>query len=296
MRYQLFRFILKALALLPLRINLGVGAIIGWLLYVLPNDLKRTTLINLRLCLPEYDQQQQAAMLRQTLIETGKSLTELGPVWMWPKRKILRTIKKVENLVLVSEALQQNKGLIMLTPHLGCWELTCLYFANSFPLTSLYRPPRESSIENLLTNARERTGATLVPTNTSGVKSLYAAINRKEVAGILPDQDAGESGVYAPFFGVDANTVKLIPRLINKTGAPVLMVFAKRLPRGQGYNIHFMQPDENIYSTDLKEAAAAMNRSVEQCIRQQISQYQWSYKRFKRNADGEASPYQQPDL
>jgi KDO2-lipid IV(A) lauroyltransferase len=296
MRYQLFRISLKALALLPLRINHGIGAIIGWLFYLLPNDIKRTALINLRLCLPEYNQQQRKRLLRETLIETGKSFTELGPVLMWPKRKILHTIRRVENLTLVNEAFQKNKGLIILTPHHGCWELNGLYCANFLPLTNLYRPPRESSIENILMKARERTGATLVPTNTSGVKSLYTAINRKEVVGILPDQDAGESGVYAPFFGVDANTVKLIPRLINKTGAPVLMVYAQRLPRGQGYDIHFVQPDENIYSADIKEAATAMNRSVEQCIRQQISQYQWSYKRFKRNADGGASPYQQPNL
>lgn len=293
MRYQIFRIMLKTLALLPLRLNHAIGAMIGWLLYAFPNELKQTALINLRLCLPEYHHQQLKKLLRQTLIETGKSFTELGPVWMWPTHKILATVSKVENLALVQDALKQQRGLIILTPHLGCWELNGLYCADIFPVTSLYRPPRIASIEQLLTKARQRTGATLVPTNTSGVKALYAAIHRKEIVGILPDQDAGDSGVYVPFFGVETNTVKLIPRLIHKTGSPVLMVYAQRLPRGQGYVIHFRQPDENIYSADLKVAATAMNRSVEQCIRQHMSQYQWSYKRFKRNAEGAASPYQQ---
>ena len=296
MRYLIFRISLTALAMLPLRINHSVGAIIGWLLYIRPNEFKQTAVINLRLCFPEYDHQQIKTLLRQTLIETGKSFTELGPVWMWPKQRILNKIKKVENLELVHDALNQQRGLIILTPHLGCWELNGLYCADILPLTSLYRPPRFSSIEKFLTKARERTGGTLVPTNTTGVKALYATINRKHVVGILPDQDAGESGVFAPFFGVNANTVKLIPRLISKTRAPVVMVYAQRLPRGQGYNIHFIKPDENIYSSDLNIAATAMNHSVEQCIRQNIDQYQWSYKRFKRNVDGKASPYQQPHL
>ncbi len=291
MRYQLIRLILRLLALLPLPANHALGAFIGICLYWLPNKVKHITRINLALCLPEYNEQQRNTLLRKSLIETGKSATELGPLWLWKADKLLRHVKGIEHEGLLHEAQEKQQGLIILTPHLGCWELNGLYCANKMTVTSLYRPPKIQALETFLCQARERTGATLVPTNINGVKSLYAALARQETIGILPDQDAGNGGIFVPFFGVSANTVKLIPRLINKTHAQVIMVYARRLPRGRGYIIHYLKPEDDIYSPDLAVSAAAMNRAVETCIRENINQYQWGYKRFKRRPDGEISPY-----
>ncbi|HEC28720.1 MAG TPA: lipid A biosynthesis acyltransferase, partial [Gammaproteobacteria bacterium] len=130
------------------------------------------------------------------------------------------------------------------------------------------------------------------PTSTTGVKALFTALAKKETIGILPDQDpGGDGGIFVPFFGMPANTIKLASRLTQKTGAPVLLLYAERLTHGHGYVIHFHKPGKDIYSTDLTVSATAMNRSVEACIRALPSQYQWSYKRFKRRPSGESSPY-----
>jgi len=292
MRYQLIRFFLHSLALLPLPVNHALGTMIGLVLYYLPNNkVKRITSINLSLCLPEYSELQRKQLLRQSLIETGKSLTELGPLWLWKPDRLLRHVKGIEHEALLQEALTKQQGLIILTPHLGCWELNGLYCASKVKLTSLYRPPKIQAFEAWLNRARQRTGATLVPTNINGVKSLYAALAKKQAIGILPDQDAGDGGAFIPFFGIQANTVKLIPRLISKTQAQVILVYAQRLTKGRGYKIHFLKPDDEIYSSDLSVSANAMNRAVESCIRENITQYQWGYKRFKRRPNGEISPY-----
>lgn len=291
MRYQLIRLILRLLAFLPLPVNHALGAMIGLCLYWFPNKVKHISHVNLSLCLPEISEQQHKTLLKQSLIEMGKSFTELGPLWSWKPEKLMRHIKGVEHESWLHEAQAKQQGLIILTPHLGCWELNGLYCASKMALTSLYRPPKIQALETFLCQARERTGATLVPTNVNGVKSLYAALARQETIGILPDQDAGNGGIFVPFFGVSANTVKLIPRLINKTHAQVIMVYARRLARGRGYVIHYLKPEDDIYSSDLEASASAMNRAVETCIRENISQYQWGYKRFKRRPEGESSFY-----
>jgi KDO2-lipid IV(A) lauroyltransferase len=170
--------------------------------------------------------------------------------------------------------------------------LNSLFFANRHPITCLYRPPKLENFEAFLNKARQRSGARLVPTNTAGVKTLYATLAQHDTVGILPDQDPGKGGgIQAPFFGINANTIKLIPRLISKTGARVVMVYARRLPRGRGYHIHYLRPDDDIYSADIASSCKAMNRAVESCIRDNMSQYQWAYKRFKTQADGQRSPY-----
>lgn len=292
MRSLVIRSILRALALFPLPANHALGYLLGLAFYLLPNKTKRISEINIAMCLPEYTPEQRRKLLRASLIETGKSVTEIGPLWLWKPDRLQRLIKGTENQAILEQAHAQQKGIIILTPHLGSWELTSLQYARRWPVTCLYRPPKIKSLELPIIQARERTGACLVPTNTRGVKALYAALARKETIGILPDQDPGKGGsVFAPFFGVHASTIKLVSRLINKTGAQVLMTYARRLPRGQGYIIHYLKPDDAIYSSDPNISAAAMNRAVETCVRENISQYQWAYKRFKTRPEGEASAY-----
>lgn len=292
MRSFLTRSLLRVLSWLPLRLNHRVGHWVGLAFYLIPNKVKHTSRINLALCLPDYSEQQREQLLRASLIEMGKSVTELGPLWLWKPEKLLQRIQHVHHEDRLEQAQAYQKGVILLTPHLGCWELAGLYFADRHPITSLYRPPKLKNFEAYLNRARQRSGAKLVPTNTTGVKALYATLARHDTVGILPDQDPGKGGgIQVPFFGVNANTIKLIPRLINKTGARVVMVYARRLPKGKGYDIHYQTPDESIYSTELETSCRAMNDAVASCIRDNIEQYQWAYKRFKTQENGRQSPY-----
>ena len=292
MRSVLIRSLLHILSWMPLPLNHAVGYILGLTLYLVPNKVRRISRINLALCLPEHTPERRDKLLRASLIEMGKSVTELGPLWLWKPEKLLQRIRHVVGEDCMQQAMDHQKGIILLTPHLGCWELNSLFFANRHPITCLYRPPKLKNLEVFLNKARQRSGARLVPTNTTGVKTLYATLAQHDTVGILPDQDPGRGGgIQAPFFSMHANTIKLIPRLINKTGARVVMVYAHRLPWGKGYDIHYQTPEDDIYSADLLTACTAMNRAVESCIRDNIEQYQWAYKRFKTQADGKPSPY-----
>jgi len=226
------------------------------------------------------------------MFETGKSVTELGYVWSMSENNLNRLLQDDGAREVYDEAVKEGRGLIALPPHLGSWEFLSQYYAKLAPSTCLYRPLRMPKMHKFVLEGRERMGATMVPTTPSGIKALYRALAQNGNLGILPDQDPGdEAGVFAPFFGVPANTMTLVSRLARKNRTPVVVACAQRLPKGRGYNVHAIRVSDGIYSEDDLEAAGAMNQSLEQLVRQMPEQYLWSYKRFKRRPDVTSPSY-----
>lgn len=279
-----------------LRGNHVIGASIGYLLWWLPNSPKRVSSINLRQAFPDLTDAEHQALLKQSLLELGKTATELGVIWMWKPEKVLGLVQEVRGREYVTEAFDKGKGLIMLSPHIGCWEVMGMYLAQHYPMTALYRPPNVPSLETFMKQVRERNGSTLVPTDLSGVKKLRGALRRNEMIGILPDQDPGDSGgVYAPFYGHPARTMVLVSKLAAKADCEVLFSFAERLPKGQGYRLHILPALSEVASKDELEATTALNQGVEQTIATvPAAQYQWSYKRYKHPPEGVKDVYQKP--
>lgn len=277
-----FKAVLYLLARLPFRWNHRLGAFFGWMLWKTPNPLKRTSESNLKIAFPELSEEARETLLGASMIELGKTVTEMAPLWLWPQEKILPLVQ-AEEMTRVEQALARGKGVILLSPHLGAWELMGWYGSVYYPVTSLYRPPRVGSIAGFMKQARERAGARLVPTDVSGVRALFKALRRNEIVGILPDQYPGKkSGVVAPFFGHPAKTMGLVAKLAQKAQCPVFYAFAERLPEGKGFRIHICDTESAIADPDEPTAAAALNRGVEACVRMAPSQYQWSYRRYKK--------------
>ena len=282
MRALLIRAGLWLFAWLPLPLNHALGAGLGWLLAVIPNDLRRTTQDNLRRCFPELDRGQRRRLVRRSLMETGKTFSETGPLWCWPGDQALALLRDVRGREQIDAALRGGRGLILATPHLGAWELAGLWSTANLPMTTLYRRPRIAELDKLVRTARERMGARYVAADASGVRALYQALAENRVVGMLPDQDPRDSGgEFAPFFGVPAYTMTFLSRLARKTGAPVLFAYCERLPWGRGYVLHFLPAPATLHNANLQESLVAVNQMVEQCVRALPEQYQWSYKRFK---------------
>jgi KDO2-lipid IV(A) lauroyltransferase len=292
MRTFLVTALLRFFAAMPLAWNRWLAGLLGRLLARVPNSLRRHSEINLRLCLPEMSAPERRRLLKISLIETAKTALEAGPMWFWPAERLLPLLAEdSEGIEAVDAAIRAGRGALLATPHLGSWEMAGHFGAQRWGIINLYRPPRLAAMDKLIRAGRQRAGAQLATTDAKGVRQLYETLSRGGVVGILPDQDPGRGGVFAPFFGVSANSMVLLGRLARKTGAAVFFCYCERLPGTAGYRMHFHPAPPGIDAEDPVTAATAMNRGVEGCVRACPEQYQWNYRRFRNRPPGEARIY-----
>jgi len=274
--------LLKLLARLPLPVLHGLGIALGWLIYWAPGRHSarlRSNVFDSGLCAPGADCRR---LLRRAIGESGKAVVELIAVWLRPYDDVLKLVRGTRGWEHIDAARDAGQGVIVIAPHIGCFEMINLYYAARHPFTAMYKPPRKSFLDQLMLAGRQRGQATLVPTDLSGVRALLAALKRHEGIGILPDQVAtGGDGVWAPFLGRPAYTPTLVASLQRKTGAAAFFVAAERLPWGRGYHLHVTPLGETL-PEDKAAAALRINQGVEDVVRCFPAQYLWSYNRHKR--------------
>lgn len=277
--------IARQLARLPLSWLHRAGAALGWLVYRASPSYAGRLRENLYASGVCEGEAQCGQLLRAAASETGKGIAELPAVWFGADETVSKLIVECRGWDAVEAARARGEGIIFLTPHLGCFEISSLYGAQRMPLTVLYRPPKQAWIEPLMVAGRSRWHATVAPANLRGVRMLYKALARGEAVGLLPDQAPGEGeGVWADFFGRPAYTMTLVARLQRATGAAVIMAFAERLPAGGGYRLHL----EALPTAGFDEAA--LNRAIEAQVRRCPAQYLWGYNRYKTPAGAEPPP------
>lgn len=273
--------LLTLFSYLPLRFLHSLGVLAGWLVYAASPTYAARLRENLAAAGVAPDPEERRRLLHRCIGEAGKSALELFPVWLRSERATLQLMRSCSGWEHVDAALARGKGLIFLTPHLGCFEISSLYYAARHPITVLYRPPKLRWLQPLLEVGRQRGQVSLAPTDIRGVKALLKALKRGEAIGILPDQAPGKGeGVWVEFFGRPAYTMTLAARLAQNTGATVLMAFAERLPHGRGFHFHIEPPLPSL-PDNPEQAARAINGAVEGLVRRQPAQYLWSYNRYK---------------
>lgn len=267
--------VLRLLARLPLKWLHGAGAALGWLVYRSSPTYAARLRENLYASGVCADAAAYRALLHQAIAETGKGVTELIAVWFGSDDKVSEFVA-CDTWSVAEQAQREGHGIIFLTPHLGCFEISAQYIAQRLPITVMYRPPKLAWLEPLMIAGRQRWRATVAPASLRGVRMFYKALQRGEAVGLLPDQAPGMGeGVWAEFFGRPAYTMTLVGRLQKATSAAVVMVFAERLPHGRGYHLFFQSvPTENLDEV-------ALNRAIEALIRRCPAQYLWSYNRYK---------------
>lgn len=276
----------------PYSVIYRLGGWLGLAQFYLPGRSRDATRVNLKLCLPELDDAQRRALERASLIETGRTMFELGALWHWSRERFSALVREVEGRELLADAQAQGRGLILLVPHLGAWELCFIYINLLQPFTVLYRPPNVLEMDRVYTKCRTRFGGHLASADAAGVRLLHRTLHDGQAIGILPDQDPGRgSGVFVPFFGIPANTSVLAARFGAKLHPQILCAWAERLPRAQGFRIHIERTSDELENPDVELATAALNREVERLARRLPEQYLWSYKRFRHRPPGAPNPY-----
>ena len=274
-------FFFRLLSKLPLPALHALGAALGWLVYLASPSYRRRLRDNLRAA--GFGQHLSAA-----IAESGKAIVELPFVWCAEPARVARHATD-HNWGYVQGVLDRGQGIVFLTPHLGCFEITAQQIALRTPLTVMYRPPKKAALKPLIEGARARHNLHLAPANLSGVRILAKCLKRGEPVGVLPDQVPQEGeGVWAPYFGRSAYTMTLPAKLAQLGKAEVILVYAERRPGGAGFIVRFV-PFEDTLAGTAAEQAATINRAMEQLIARCPAQYFWSYNRYKR-PDGVAGP------
>ncbi len=271
----------RLLSTLPLPVLHFLGSALGWATYLASPSYRRRLRGNLEHA--GYGQHLHAA-----IAESGKAIIELAFVWCAKPERVARLATE-EDIELIDGPLAQGRGIVFLTPHLGCFEITAQQIAKRTSLTVMYRPPKKAALKPLIEGARARDNLHLAPANLSGVRILAKCLKRGEPVGVLPDQVPQEGeGVWAPFFGRSAYTMTLPAKLAQLGKADIILVYAERRPRGRGYIVRFVPFEGNLDGTPA-EQAAAINLAMEQLIARCPAQYFWSYNRYKQ-PDGVEGP------
>ena len=269
---------------MPLSVVQIFGAILGLLAYVGSSHYRS-------LFRPQYESVAKAHHLPFELWKAVKASGMLfsDSLWIWRNPHKALQLVEIQNWDVVESAIKEEHGLVMLTPHLGGFEIIPRVLAQHFPATILYRPSRQQWLNEVVEEGRAYPNMHFVPTNLRGVRQMTRALTRGEAIGILPDQvPSGGEGVWVPFFGRPAYTTPLPARLANRNNTPVVMFTAKRKALGEGW---LMQAKRLApFPEDPTLAAAQLNTAIENAVLVAPEQFIWSYNRYKHPAGAELPP------
>jgi KDO2-lipid IV(A) lauroyltransferase len=268
-----------------------IAPVLAAMVWYLVPRYRRVTRKNLLAVYPGLDAEQRNKIGRASMTHYIRGVFEAGMLWHWPLEQVYGFFDEVQGMEHVDEALSVGNGLIVAAPHCGSWEMLNLYLHSKGDAAILYKPSRYPEIDAMLLDKRGRGGAEMVPANSAGLRRVFKLLKDGFNVALLPDQEpTGGGGGFAPFFGIEALTGVLLPRMAKRTGAPVIFAVCERRKGGR-YCVHLFKTDESIYSEDMREALTAVNRGVEQCIGVDTEQYLWAYKRFRNRPEGEKSFY-----
>jgi Kdo2-lipid IVA lauroyltransferase/acyltransferase len=275
---------LNIIAALPLAVVQVLGAFLGLVAYLGSKQYRS-------LFRPQYEAVVKARNLPLKLWEAvcASGMLFSDSLWIWrnPEKALKRV--EIQNWDVVENAIQEGHGLVMLTPHLGGFEIIPRVLAKHFPATILYRPSRQEWLNEVVEEGRAYPNMHFVPTNLNGVRQMTRALTRGEAIGILPDQvPSGGEGVWVPFFGRPAYTTPLPTRLANRNNTPAVMFTAKRKSIGKGW---LMQATRLApFNEDANIAAAELNEAIENAVLVAPEQFIWSYNRYKHPTGAELPP------
>jgi Kdo2-lipid IVA lauroyltransferase/acyltransferase len=273
---RLLLFFIAILFKLPLFVLHGLGNGLGFIAYRFDRRFKERIDANLKRAFNISNENDLKKLTRVAVREIGKCLMEAPAIWFNTPQKNFRWVKQCYGWEHVETALKKKKGIIFLTPHLGCFEITAQYYAHFHPITVLFKRPKKNWLANIVLSGRRHPQIHLAEANIQGVKLLMQALKKGEAIGVLPDQVPNEGqGVWTQFFNTPAYTMTLVSKLAASSKATVLIGFGHRLSNGQGYEVH-------IEPLGQDHSPQGINNRLEMLIRKYPTQYLWNYQRFKK--------------
>lgn len=277
--------LLKYISRQPLSVSRWIARILALIVNIFKvsktSDVIR---LNLEISLSELSTQERERITRAAIRNELMSYFEFFSIWGSSNQKNIERVHKVIGKDLLHDALAQNKGLVLIVPHFGTWEIMNAYVAQFTSMTIMYKPVKNQAADQFVRAARSREQANLVPTDESGVRQIFKALKQGGTTVILPDHTPNVGGEYIPYFGVPLATSNLSAKLIQKTKARALFLYALR-NENAGFDIHIEAIDEEIYQGDANQGTGIIINTIENLIQRHPEHYHWSYKRFRAHED-----------
>jgi Kdo2-lipid IVA lauroyltransferase/acyltransferase len=279
--------IFKLLAVMPEFFTKFLAQLVGYLSYRISSKTQKIIRINLKLTYPDLTDKEQEALVKSNCFQNAKLAMEFPVAWLSQKAKIESLLLEVNNSQLVEQIREAKLPLIIAVPHIGNWEFFWHWMQLNFPTIGMYSPASIREVDELMLSARQRFGGQPFDTNPKGIMSLMRSLKKGYVMMILPDQVPKKgAGIYTPFFGQPAYTMTLLHRFIQKTGARLLFGSCLRVNNGNGFKIDIQKPNFDIDIESTEVFNLGLNQQIECMIKQAPEQYQWAYKRFKKQPNG----------
>ena len=272
---------------LPLDISQSLAALLARMTFRLSRRHLLEALENLRIAFPDLDPGQRMVLARDSQIHLFWNLVDLVRMQSWGPADVERRCD-LEGVEHLEAALARGKGAIILTLHLGNFELGALRFVRyGAPTLALSRPLDNPLLQRVITDSRERMGSKLIDRNRAAAPMLRH-LRKNGVVAALNDRYARSNAVFAPLFGVRAATAAGIATLALRTGAAVVPAYITR----DGRDHHCLRllaaiesPVTGDRRRDIESAVAAHNAALERIILAHPEQWMWRHRRFRHSPD-----------
>lgn len=289
--FSLMYLILKLASKLPLWFLQTLAVCVACILNSFNSSIKRITAINIQLDYPQLNDQERTQLIRASVRSQCLTYLEFVKCWDMPPQYSLDLLDKIEGESILTNALANQKGIIVVVPHFGCWELLNAWLNVHTAPMIMYKPNKIKGINRYLLEARQQSRATLVPTDETGIRSIFKHLKSGGLTVILPDHLPKESGgIYADFFQQNTLSATIVSKLASKTQCNVIGLSCVRSSDPSKFNVHCTALSEDILSKNLQLSVEALNHTLQDIINTAPEQYIWSYKRF-RNCAGGVNPY-----
>ncbi|MGX5175556.1 lysophospholipid acyltransferase family protein [Aliikangiella sp. IMCC44653] len=284
--------LLQCVYRLPTKLVRSLGLVAGYCNYWINGKATRVVRKNLEICYPELNKQQINQRIKAFLKQNAWLAPEIATAWLGQPEQITRQFKQVKNQNLIDSIVAQDKPLIIAVLHIGNWEMCWHWIQHHYPAFGMYQSAKFKPLDQYLLRARQLFGGKAFAANPKGIMGLLKSVKARDgIMTILPDQAPREgAGVYAPFYGHPAYTMTLLHKFVQKTGAELLFANAIRDDSGKGFNIEIEAANFDPNLAQVESFNTALNLQIESIVDRHWAQYQWSYKRFKRQADAK-NPY-----
>lgn len=291
MKLLLLRIIMRVFSWITPPVAEIIAPSVAAVLWYLSPRKRRVTRLNLCATYPDMDAAGRNRIARASMIHYVRGAFEAGMLWHWPLDRVFSYFDEPQGIELFRQAERAGKGVITASGHCGSWELLGLFMQRQLNGAILYKPGRHPGFEQMLLEKRYRGGATVVPASGAGLRTMFKLLKSGRSVGLIVDQEPtlGE-GQFAPFYGIETLTGTLLPRMAQRTGAPVIFGVCERRKGGR-YCVTMFAAADAIYNDNMRTALTALNQGLEQCIEVDNTQNLWAYKRFRNRPEGEKPFY-----